>query len=324
MSSESQRAGIAPARDTRPAAGSPRRLRHLNYKHLHYFWVVAREGSIARASELLCLTPQTISGQIAALEDQIGEKLFLRARRRLQLTEIGRIVARYADEMFRLGIELADALERRLSGGVTSVTVGVADAVPQSIACRLLEPALQRAEALRLACHTGRFEDLLTSLSLQRIDILIADMPSSQGMHPGLHSHQLCESGISFFAAKQLAQRLRGRFPRSLDGAPMLLPGANSTLRRALEQWFEEQKITPETMAECDDVALIQVLGQAGVGVFVAPTSIEPEVVRQLEVRVLARINDVHERYFAISAERRSKHPAVLAITRAARNRIAA
>lgn len=324
MSSDAHRSGIAPNHDTAPAASNARRLRHLNYRHLHYFWVVARGGSIARASELLCLTPQTISGQIATLEDQIGEKLFLRTGRRLQLTEIGRIVMQYADEMFRVGIELRDALDRRLHGAVTSVTVGVADPVPPLVAYRLLEPVLRQLETLRVVCHAGRFEDLLTCLSVHKIDILIADVPVSRGTHPGLYSHQLAESGISFFAAKRLAPRLRGRFPGSLDGAPMLLPGGNASLRRALEQWFEEHKVKPERMAEFDDIALIQVFGQAGAGVFVAPTCIEPEVVRQFEVRVLARTSEVCERYFAISAERRIKHPAVLAITRAVRNRIAA
>lgn len=299
-------------------------MRQLNYKHLHYFWVVAREGGIANASRSLYLTPQTISGQITALEQQVGEKLFVRKGRRLEMTEVGRLVYQYADEMFRLGTELKDALSGRLPGGVQIFTVGVSDAVPKLLAYRLLEPALRGEQSFRVVCHEGRFDDLLGRLAVHRLDLVIADAPVSPGMHLKVYNHALGESGMSFLATKKLAQRLRGKFPNSLDGAPMVMPGVHAGMRRLLQQWLEQSGVQPVIAAECDDSALLKVFGEAGVGVFAVPTAIEKEVAQQHEVQVVGRTDEIREQYYALSAERKIKHPAVLAISDAARRRLAA
>jgi LysR family transcriptional activator of nhaA len=297
-------------------------MRQLNYKHLHYFWVVAREGGIANASRTLFLTPQTISGQITALEQQVGEKLFVRKGRRLEMTEVGRLVYQYADEMFRLGTELKDALSGRLPGGVQTFTVGISDAVPKMLAYRLIEPALRGEHSFRIVCHEGRFDDLLGRLAIHRLDLVIADAPVAPGMHLKVYNHALGDSGMSFLAAKKLAGRLRGKFPHSLDGAPMLLPGVNAGMRRLLQQWLEQSGVQPVITAEFDDSALMKVFGEAGVGVFAVPTAIEKEVVQQHDVQVVGRTDEIREQFYALSAERKIKHPAVLAISDAARRRL--
>jgi LysR family transcriptional regulator, transcriptional activator of nhaA len=299
-------------------------MRQLNYKHLHYFWVVAREGGIANASRSLYLTPQTISGQITALEQQVGEKLFVRKGRRLEMTEVGRMVYQYADEMFRLGTELKDALSGRLPGGVQTFTVGISDAVPKLLAYRLLEPALRGEQSFRVVCHEGRFDDLLGRLAIHRLDLVIADAPVPPGMHLKVYNHALGESGMSFLATKKLAQRMPGKFPKSLDGAPMLLPGVHAGMRRLLQQWLEQHGVQPAIAAECDDSALLKVFGEAGIGVFAVPTAIEREVVQQHDVQVIGRTDEIREQYYALSAERKIKHPAVLAISDAARRRLSA
>lgn len=305
-----------------PRTGGEKTVRHLNYKHLHYFWVVAKEGGIANASKVLFLTPQTISGQLSALEEQVGEKLFSRQGRRLQLTDVGRLIFQYADEMFRLGTELKDVLAGRLPGGVQAFTVGVADAVPKILAYRLLEPALHLEHKLRVVCHEGRFDELLAQLSVHKLDLVIADAPVSQGLHLKVYNHALGDSGITFFAARKIMQRLKARFPQSLDGVPILMPGTNSSLRRMLQQWLEEEEIRPQIAAEFEDSALMMAFGEAGVGAFASPTAIEKEVMRQHDVQVIGRTEELREQYYAVSAERRIKHPAVLAISEAARRRL--
>jgi LysR family transcriptional activator of nhaA len=295
-------------------------MRHFNYKHLHYFWVVAREGSIARASERLFLTPQTISGQLAELEHQIGEKLFSRASRGLQLTEIGEVVFQYADEMFQLGSELKDVLEGRLPGGVRAFSVGVVDDVPKMVAYRVLEPALRLAEPVRIHCREGRLEELLAELSMHKLDMVLAETPIGPGLNIKAYNHPLGESGTSFLVARRLQKLYRKRFPQCLDANPMLLPTANSYVRRALDHWLERQGVQPRVTGEFQDSALMKVFGANGAGVFVVPTAIEPELLAQYDVAVLGRTDEVRARFYAISAERRIKHPAVVAITTRARS----
>jgi len=290
----------------------------LNYHHLLYFWTVAREGTIARASLELHLAQPTISGQIRALEDQLGEKLFQRSGRNLVLTDMGRVVYRYADDIFSIGRELMDTLRDRPTGRPMRFQVGVADEVTKIIAYRLLEPALRLPVPIQIVCRDGAPERLLTDLATHSLDLVIADTPVSPSIKVKVFSHALGETPVTVFGTAKLAAPRRKHFPRSLDGAPFLVPTGGKTLRRTLDQFFEQQQIRPRIVAELDDSALLTTFGQAGAGLFVAPTVLEKEVMRQFGVTVVGRLDAVRERYFAISVERRLKHPAVVAISEAA------
>lgn len=290
----------------------------LNYHHLLYFWTVAREGTIARASQELRLAQPTISGQIRALEDQLGEKLFQRSGRNLVLTDMGRVVFRYADDIFSIGRELMDTLKDRPTGRPMRFQVGVADEVTKIIAYRLLEPALRLPSPIHIVCRDGAPERLLTDLATHALDLVIADTPVAPTIKVKVFSHALGETPVTVFGTAKLAAPRRKNFPRSLDGAPFLVPTVGKTLRRTLDQYFEQQQIRPRIVAELDDSALLTTFGQGGAGLFVAPTVLEKEVMRQFGVTVVGRLEAVRERYFAISVERRLKHPAVVAISEAA------
>jgi len=290
----------------------------LNYHHLLYFWTVAREGTIARASEELRLAQPTISGQIRVLEDQLGEKLFQRSGRNLVLTDVGRLVYRYADDIFGLGRELMDTLKDRPTGRPLRFQVGVADEVSKVIAYRLLEPAMRLTQPVYMVCRDGAAERLLTELATHSLDLVIADTPISPTIKVKAFSHALGETPVTVFGTAKLAAPRRKGFPKSLDGAPFLVPTIGKTLRRTLDQYFDQQGIRPRIVAELDDSALLTTFGQAGAGLFVAPTVLEKEVTRQFGVTPVGRLDAVRERYFAISVERRLKHPAVVAISEAA------
>ena len=295
----------------------------LNYHHLLYFWTVAREGTIARAAEELSLAQPTISGQIRVLEDQLGEKLFQRSGRNLVLTEIGRVVYRYADDIFGLGRELMDTLKDRPTGRPLRFQVGVADEVTKIIAYRLLEPALRLPQPVHIVCRDGAPERLLMDLAIHSLDLVIADTPISPTIKVKAFSHPLGESPVTVFGTPKLAAARRKGFPASLDGAPFLVPTVGKTLRRTLDHYFEQQGIRPRFVAELDDSALLTTFGQAGAGLFVAPTVLEKEVMRQHGVAIVGRLDAVRERFFAISVERRLKHPAVVAISEAAHEMLA-
>ncbi len=295
----------------------------LNYHHLLYFWVVAKEGSIARASQELRLAHPTISGQIHRLEEVLGEKLFERRGRRLVLTEAGRLAYRYSDEIFSLGREFMDTLKGRASGRPLRLVVGVADVLSPSLVRRFLEPAFRLDPSVQVVCRADKsVAEFLAELALHRVDVLIADGPAAAGSPVRAFNHFLGECGTSFFASPKLGGSVRRKFPRSLDGAPFLLPGAPSMVRRALEQWFDAESIRPRIVAECDDSALAKDLGKEGMGVFAAPTIVEAEVRQQYRVRVVGRSPDVRQQFYAISVERKIKHPAVMAICQAARQEI--
>jgi len=294
----------------------------LNFKHLRYFWAVATHGSIARAAEVLHLTPQTISGQLRELEDQMKVKLFEKSGRNLVLTDSARVVFSYADEMFRLGDELQDVLEGRIPGAALTLTVGVAMVVPKLLAYRVLAPVLSMPEPVRLVCHEAPLAELLADLSVHKLDLVLADSPVSPALNIRAYNHTLGESGISFFAVQKSARKYSARFPQSLDGAPMLMPTASSALRRMLEQWFERQEVKPRVVAEFEDRALMKAFGEADAGIFTSPTAVEADVVAKYGVRVIGRSDEIRERFYAISAERRIKHPAVSAITEAARSEL--
>lgn len=295
----------------------------LNYHHLLYFWTTAREGGMSKAAEKLRLAQPTVSAQIRRLEDAVGEKLFERQGRTLVLTDVGRLVYRYADEIFATGRELLDVLKGRPSiGRAMPLSVGVANAVPKLIAHRLVQPAVSGNSSLHLVCREDNTETLLAELATHALDVVIADVPAPAHVRVKAFSHLLGESGITFFAAPPLAAKLRRRFPRSLNDAPMLLPTSSTALRRALDQWFEAGDLRPNVVGEFDDSALMKTFGQAGHVAFPAPAVIEQEVIRQYRVQAVGRVQEVRERYYAISVERRLKHPGVLAITTAARTEV--
>lgn len=294
----------------------------LNYHHLLYFWAVAREGSVTRASEQLHLAQPTVSGQLKALEEALGEKLFERTGRRLVLTDVGRVVFRYADEIFSLGRELQDTLKGRPTGRPIRFTVGVADAVPKLVAYRLLLPALSLPEPVHVVCRDGKPERLLAELSVHALDLVLSDAPVGAEVKVKAYSHLLGETPVAFFGTEALAAAHRKGFPRSLDGAPVLLPTEGSSLRRSLDQWFDTEGLRPRVAGEIEDRALLKVFGQAGVGLFPAPVAIEAEVRAQFGVKLVGRVDAVKERFYALSAERKLKHPAVVAISRAARRKL--
>lgn len=291
----------------------------LNYHHLLYFWVVAREGSIAKATHELRLAQPTISGQIKLLEESLGEQLFQRVGRRLVLTEAGRTVYRYADEIFSLGREMREAMRGRPTGRPQRLTVGIVDAMPKLVAFRLLEPALRLADPVRLLAREGSADRLFAELATFGLDLVLSDAPVGPSAKVKAFSHLLGESGITFFASTKLAGSRRRGFPKSLDGAPFLLPTENTSLRRTLDQWMTAQHVRPDVVAEVEDAALLQQMGSTGAGIFAAPTVIEAEIGRQHRVEVVGRADKMRERFYAISVERKLKHPAVVAISESAR-----
>jgi LysR family transcriptional activator of nhaA len=294
----------------------------VNYHHLLYFWVVAREGGLVAAGKVLRLSHPTLSAQIHSLEDHLGEKLFIKVGRKLALTESGRVVFRYADEIFTLGREMVDTVKGRSTGQPLRLDVGVADVVPKLVVRRLLQPALSLPEPVRLVCHEESYEKLLADLALHTLDIVISDAPVPTGSSVRAFNHLLGETGVSFFGTKELVKRYKRGFPGSLNGAPVLLPLENLTLRRSLNQWFDRNAVKPRVVAEFEDSALLKVFGGDGVGLFPAPTVVEREVASQYGVEVLGRVEEVRERFYAISVERRLRHPAVVAVSEAARQEL--
>ena len=294
----------------------------LNYHHLLYFWTVVREGGVSKAAAKLRLSQPTISAQVKMLEASLGERLLERQGRTLALTEAGRVVYRYADEIFTAGRELQETLKGRPSGRAIQFTVGVANAVPKLIAYRLLRPAIEGPEAVQITCREDHPDQLVAQLAVHALDVVISDTPAPSHVRVKVFNHLLGESGTTFFAAGRLARRIRRRFPRSLNDTPTLLPAVNTALRRALEQWFEAEDLHPPVAGEFEDSALLKAFGESGRAVFPAPTAIEREVCRHYRVAVVGRAPSVRERYYAISAERRLKHPGVLAITATARTEL--
>ena len=295
----------------------------LNYHHLLYFWVVAKQGSITQASKELRLAHPTISGQIHRLEAVLGEKLFARKGRNLALTESGRVAFRYADEIFSLGQEFQDTIKGRSTGQQMRLVVGVSDVIAKSIVHRILEPAFQLQDKVRIICREDRSLDaFIGELAVQAVDVVLADAPAGPSSSVRTFSHPLGECGTSFFAAPRLARSCRRGFPRSLDGIPVLLPASDSTFRRALNEWFAARDLRPEIIAELDDLALASVMGEAGLGIFAAPDVIVDEIRRRYQVQLVGRAKDLRQRFFAISVERKITNPAVAAICQIARRHI--
>lgn len=295
----------------------------LNYHHLRYFWTVAHEGSIAAAVKTLGVAQATLSEQLQSLEQALGAPLFVRRGRNRALTELGHLVLRYADEIFTLGRELVTATRTQAEGRPLRFSVGIADSLPKLTAWRLIEPAFALGPLWHVTVRSDKTERLIHDLAGDALDLVIADTPMPSGTRVRAYSHLLGESAITVFAASALAERLQPGFPRSLHGAPLLLPGEGSLLRRHVMQWCDDNQIEPDIVAEIDDMTMLQLLGHDGIGVFCAPSVVEAEVRRTFDVQVIGRLRGVRERFYALSAERRLRHPAVLAIADAARRRLA-
>lgn len=303
-----------------------RPLNAINYQHLLYFWTVAREGSIARATTQLNLTQPTISGQLRTLERALGERLLVRQGRGMQLTEMGRTVFRYADEMFTAARELVGSidggLEGALSGRPLPFTVGISDSLPKLTTLRLLAPAFALGDRVRVTLRIDKTERLVAALSEHTLDLVLADAPVPSWLSVRLFNHLLGECDVTVFGTAALARSHRRTFPRSLHGAPFILQTPNTALRRSLDEWFTREGITPRVACEVEDMALAQELGGEGHGLFAAPSVVAEQVCARYRVRALGRLPEVRERFYAISAERRTRHPAVIAMADAAREQL--
>ncbi len=300
-------------------------MQWLNYHHLFYFWTVAKHGSITRASAELHLAHPTISGQILRLQEVLGEKLFSRRGRNLVLTDAGRLAFRYADDIFSLGREFMDALAKgtKTVGKPMQLVVGTADVLPASLVRRFIEPAFQLAYPVEIECRADRsVDEFLADLAIHRVDVVLTDGPAPPDIKVRAFNHLLGGCGTTFFAAPKLASTLRRKFPSSLDGSPFLMPSRASGVWRVLDQWFSAQGIRPTIAGTFDDVGLAKEFGDAGIGVFGAPAVIEKEILRRYRVQVVGRTEAVRQEFYAISVERKLRHPAVVAICEVARKDI--
>jgi LysR family transcriptional activator of nhaA len=290
----------------------------LNHHHLYHFWMVVREGGVTRASEKLHVSQPTVSGQLRELQDALGEKLLVRSGRSVVLTDVGRTVYRYADEIFALGRELQEAVKGRVTHPAR-LAVGVTMVVPKLVAYQILEPALQLPEPIQLDCVQEKPERLVAELAVYSLDLVLADTPAPPAVKVRAYNHLLGECGVSVFGTDRLAKAHQRRFPRSLDGAPFLLPSGDSGLRLSLEDWFRRQDVRPRVVGTFEDSALIDAFGRAGAGLFAMPSAIEPQVRRQYGVRLVGRLDTVRQRFYAITVERKLSNPAVITISERAR-----
>jgi LysR family transcriptional activator of nhaA len=291
----------------------------LNYHHLFYFWTVARAGSIARASDELRLAQPTISNQLKTLEANLGVKLLERQGRRLVLTDVGRTVLRYADDIFRTGRELQNAVKGLPTGQRLRLVAGVADVIPKRMAALLLQPAVDAHPDLVLVCREGPLPQLLAALAIHDLDVVLADVPASEEVKVKAFNHRLGDCGTTFFAAARHAHVKKG-FPRSLQGVPTLLPSEGTALRRSLEAWFDANAFRPAIAGEFDDSALMKAFGARGLGVFPAARVLEEEIRQQYGVQVVGRVEEVRETFYAITVERRLRHPAIVTLAGVARD----
>jgi LysR family transcriptional activator of nhaA len=292
----------------------------LNYHHLLYFWSVAKHGTVTKACEEFRLAQPTISGQIRLLEQMLGEKLFVRAGRRLALTEMGHVVFRYAEDIFATGQELINTVKGQGKNGTPSrLVVGIVNAVPKPLSILLLQSALKLDRPTHLICREDNLHQLLTDLTMHRVDLVIADSPAPPSVTVQAYNHPMGESGVTLFATPKLAAQYRRSFPNSLEGAPILLPTPDATLRRLMDQWFVHRELSPKIVGEFDDSLTLKTFGQDGYGIFPGATAVEKEICRQYRVQVVGRLDSLKQHYYAITVQRRLTHPAVLAIVHAAR-----
>ena len=294
----------------------------LNYHHLLYFWTVVKEGGVAKAAKTLGLTSPTISGQVRALEESLELKLFERVGRKLQVTDDGHLVFRYADEIFHLGRELLDTIQGRPTGRPLRLRVGISDVLPKLLCHDLLVPALRLPEPVQIVCHGDKTERLLAELAVQGLDLVLSDVPVGGNVKVRAFNHLLGECGLTFFATPDLARKYRRGFPQSLDGAPLLVPTGDSLVRRSLDHWFESLGVRPRIVAEFDDSGLLKSFGEGGEGIFCAPSVVEAGVRKHYGVHVVGRTEEIVERFYAITVERRIKHPAAVAISASAKENL--
>ncbi|MFO1466460.1 MAG: transcriptional activator NhaR [Steroidobacteraceae bacterium] len=297
-------------------------MKRLNYQHLLYFWTVVRAGSLTRACDELRLSPPTVSTQLRQLEQRLGTPLLERSGRRLTPTEAGKLVFRYAGEIFGLGRELLDTLEQRPTGQPMRLVVGVDDVLPKEIARRLIEPALALDVPVRLVCREAGLERLLADLAVHEIDVVLSDAPMMPSLSVRAYNHHLGTCGVEWLGAPALAAARRRGFPRSLAGAPVLLPTADTDLRRSLAQWFERFDLRPQIVGEFEDYALLREFGRAGRGLFPAPSVLAAQLRREGGLRLVGTAEGARSAFYAISGERRIKHPAVVAICESARREL--
>lgn len=286
----------------------------LNFRHLHYFWVVAKEGSITRAAERLGLAIQTVSAQLSLLEREVGKSLFIPQGRRLVLTEAGRIALRYADQIFLLSEQLREELAESDVGRTMRLTVGISDSLPKLIATRLLDAALSLPAPVKLVCYEDRFESLLGDLSVYKLDIVLTDRPVPPGTTLRVFSHLLGETEIALFGTIELVEKYRPHFPKSVHGAPILLPTRNNAIRGRIDNWLESHELRPNVIGEFDDNALLHTFGRSGRGLFPAPLVLAKDVAEQFGATPIGTMSQVREQFYAISNERKIKHPAIEAI----------
>lgn len=300
-----------------------RTVKWLNYHHLLYFWTVVRTGSIAAACKELHLAQPTISGQLRQLEETLDGKLLVRSGRRLMPTKLGQLVYSYADEIFTLGQRLLDAVEGHIEGHPVQLHVGISDIVPKLVAYRFLRPALTLKERTQLVCHEDSSEKLLLQLSAHELDLVLTDSPAQASeVRVRVFNHPLGSSPVMCFATRDLAKQYRRHFPQSLNGAPFLLPMANAAMRRLLEQWFDKHRIRPSIVGEFQDSSLLAAFGQGGSGLFAAPAAIAKEVRSHYQVETVGTFTSIRHEFFAISVERKIKHPAVAELTETARHQL--
>lgn len=294
----------------------------LNFKHLRYFWMVAKTGSIAKAAAQLHLTPQSISGQLTEFADTLGVELFRRVGRNLELTDTGRRILSYAEDIFNTGDELLEIVRDGNLKSTITYRVGCADSVSKLIACRLVEPALRLAEPIKLVCREGRLAALVADLAVHRLDLIIADRPMPSHLSVRGYNHLLGQSGMTVFATAALAKTLSPGFPACLNGAPMLLPGEDFAIHQRVLQWLEKCDVYPRIVGEFDDSAMMKAFGQSGAGVFFSPTVIAAQVCSQYRVVQLGQVDSLVEQVYAITTERRLSHPATVAISKMARDNL--
>jgi LysR family transcriptional activator of nhaA len=289
-------------------------MKPVDYGQLHTFWIVAKEGGVTKAAAKLFLAQPTVSGQLRALERTLGQPLLKRQGRGVVLTDTGRYLYQYAEDIFSLGREMLDGLRGLATDRAPRVIVGFADVVPKMLSYRLLNPLLSGAERVHVIVREGKPEDLLADLALHRLDLVVSDSPVPPGSPIRAYSRLVGDSGVTLHGVEKLARHYRRRFPRSLEGAPFLLPTENTVLRRSLNDWFTAADIRPQIVAEFEDSALLKFVAAGGVGLFASPTSVERDVCRTFGVKIVGRIPALRERFYAISAERRLRNPAVVTL----------
>ncbi|MFZ6818899.1 transcriptional activator NhaR [Undibacterium sp. Ji22W] len=294
----------------------------LNFKHLRYYWTVAKTGSITKAAEKLHLTAHAVSGQINEFEHSLGVELFKKNGRNIELTDAGRRILVYADDIFNSGDQLLDALRDHLQARRRTFRVGIADTVPKVIAYRLLQPAIELEEPVRLNCREGRLDLLLAELALHRLDVIIADRPMGTQTSIRAYNHLLGKCGLTVFGTSTLAKKYKGSFPACLQHAPFLIPGEDVAVQAKILRWMEEWELHPIIVGEFDDGALMKAFGRAGAGFFLAPTAMKKEICSQHNVVAIGDVPNIVEEIYLITIERRLNDPAILAISQAAKHDI--